>query len=371
MTALITVLAILVVLVCAAAIGVGTVVARRIVLPHPKRRVPVLGAGPDSVTVPAGPATTAPGVHRAYFGNRDARSVLLGPVRAAPSEGTVARPIIGGTAPTSEDSLVWSGYVPDDPAELGPYEEVVYSRRTGRQAWLLPGTATQPANADTWTIHVHGMHSERRAVLRGLSPALEQGMPALVVTYAGDHETPGPNLVTLGQNEWRDVDDAIDYALAHGAHKVILFGWSMGATAALLAATHGTHRAAIAGIVAICPVFDWPAAITAGVRAAHLPAVVAHAGVLILTTPILHQLAGLPRRLRRRDLRPALPPQLPILTVYSRGDEQAPSAVTEALAARHPALELVRFPAVPHGLEVNSDPGLYHLSASQFLRCRA
>ncbi|KQO64268.1 alpha/beta hydrolase family protein [Curtobacterium sp. Leaf261] len=364
MTPLVRVLTGAAIAVAGAYVGIGVVIARRVVLPRPKRRVTVTSADPDAITLPADAATTAPGIHRAYFGPNGEANVLLGQAAPVPDTDTVRRPILGGRTPMAGDGLILTGYVPDRPTDLGsPFEDITYSSRTGHAAWYFPGDHT-----DLWTIHVHGMHSERRAVLRGLPPVLDEGLPALVLTYSGDHESSGPERVTLGQDEAHDVDDAISYALAHGAQRVVLFGWSMGATAAVFAASHGTHTSAIAGIVTVCPVFDWQQTITAGVRAAHLPAILSSAGVLVLTAPLLHWLGGLPRALDRQRLRPELPADLPMLVIYSRGDEQAPPATTEALAAQSDAVTLVRFQNVPHGFELNSDPDGYLARVRQFLR---
>jgi uncharacterized protein len=203
--------------VAGAYVAVGVVIARRIVLPRPKRRVAVTSVDPDAITLPADATTTAPGIHRGHFGPNGEANVLLGQAAPGPETDTVRRPILGGRTPMAGDRLILTGYVPDRPTDLGsPFENITHSGRTGHTAWYFPGDRTD--------LCIHGMHSERRAVLRGLPPVLDEGLPAIVLTYSGDHESHGPDRVALGQEESHDVDDAISYALAHGAQRVVLFG---------------------------------------------------------------------------------------------------------------------------------------------------
>lgn len=79
-------------------------------------------------------------------------------------------------------------------------------------------------------IFVHGHGTDRGEGLRILPTIVEQGFPSLVMTYRNDAEAPeSPDgLYHLGQTEWRDLEAAADYALAHGAEDLILVGYSMG-----------------------------------------------------------------------------------------------------------------------------------------------
>src|SRR5262249_23704830 len=63
--------------------------------------------------------------------------------------------------------------------------------------------------------------------------------------------------------EWRDVAFAIDYARAHGATGVVLYGWSMGGAMALTALRRmpPDDSALVRGVVLDSPVLSWNAVI--------------------------------------------------------------------------------------------------------------
>ena len=60
------------------------------------------------------------------------------------------------------------------------------------------------------------------------------------------------------------MESAVSYAVARGAGRIILSGWSMGGTIALLTAERSAHRDRIVGVVLVGPVTSWRKAITAG-----------------------------------------------------------------------------------------------------------
>ncbi|WP_157432115.1 alpha/beta hydrolase [Agromyces italicus] len=94
------------------------------------------------------------------------------------------------------------------------------------------------------------------------------------MTYRKDGEGPttGSGRSTLGATEVDDVRAAVEYALAHGASRVIRFGWSMGATIALQLAADPELRGIVPGLVLESPVLDWVSTIKANCKRSSLPA---------------------------------------------------------------------------------------------------
>ncbi len=99
------------------------------------------------------------------------------------------------------------------PDELGPMPD-----------WLIPG------RGHTWAIVAHGINGTPQEGLH-LAPALRHaGLPAMLITYRGDLGAPASpdGFHHMGLTEWRDLQAAARHALAHGARRLILIGFSMG-----------------------------------------------------------------------------------------------------------------------------------------------
>ena len=109
------------------------------------------------------------------------------------------------TASSSATTPRSSGWT-SRPSELGDLE-----------AWFVPGTGS------TWIVGVHGVGSERPEFLRLLNEISDLDYPMLMVTYRNDADAPSTDgsLVLFGQDEWRDVQAAVDYALAKDARAVL------------------------------------------------------------------------------------------------------------------------------------------------------
>ncbi|WP_340562508.1 alpha/beta hydrolase family protein [Streptomyces sp. GSL17-111] len=128
------------------------------------------------------------------------------------------------------------------PGELGPLP-----------AWHLPGPR------ETWVIAVHGLGTSRDHPLVVLPLLHRMQFPVLSVGYRGDPGAPAPRdgANHFGDAEWRDLDAALRYAVGRGAARIVLIGWSTGATMALYAAARSALRAHVAGMVLDSPVLDW------------------------------------------------------------------------------------------------------------------
>jgi len=349
----------------AAATAAGVVVAKKALHPRPKRTVTVVAVDSASITVPSDEQTRCPGEYRVYF-HGGQHSILVGDV--LDDDGRhVRRTILGEPeiVPAAEDKLVWSGYLLDTPALVSSSFEDVAITADGdtRKAWYFP-----VAGATTWAIHVHGIHSGRQAILRAVPDTLSAGMSSLVIGYRGDVEDDRGLPATFGTDEWRDLDAAMRYAVDHGAERLVLVGWSMGATIALHAAARSTLRNRIDAMILVCPALDWFAALRAGVAKAGFPGLLGSLGALALTIPGLARFAGLRRAIPRRWMRPTPPAGLPILLIHSSGDRDVPLEVSRRFAAKpDAAATLVEIAPCPHGMELNREPELFHGSIARFL----
>lgn len=233
------------------------------------------------------------------------------------------------------------------PGELGPLP-----------AWLVPGDRA------TWVIAVHGLGTTREHPLNVVEFLRRQELPVLLLAYRGDDGAPpSPDgLGHLGDSEWRDLDAAIRFALRSGARRVILHGWSTGATMALHAAAHSPLRERVGGIVLDSPVLDWEFTLKALASARRTP------GPLL---PLAVRAAQGRTGIHGDRLQEAIDPRalkVPTLVFHGPDDTLAPWGPSRELAARRPELITLHTVAqAPHASMWNADPSRYEEALRRFL----
>lgn len=265
----------------------------------------------------------------------------------------------------------WSGIYFSSPEDAGlEASNVDIPTNAGpAPAWLI---RSRDGSSTTWAIHIHGLGSPRAGTLRGVQVAAETGVTSLVVTYRNDGEGPttGSGRSTLGATEVDDVRAAVHYALTHGASRVILFGWSMGAAIALQLAADPGLRSIVAGLVLESPVLDWVSTIKSNCVRSGLPAWAGALAVPWLDNQQLSRITGLGAAvgLRRFDWITRAPElAAPTLILHGSADTSASIGVATRLRDRRPDLvQLERFDA-DHTMTWNSDPGRWRASVTNVL----
>jgi pimeloyl-ACP methyl ester carboxylesterase len=136
-----------------------------------------------------------------------------------------------GEAPAAgEPARLDSWYYPKDPSSLGiAFADVLVPGPLGDYpAWFIEGSGS------TWVIFTHGRGADPREGLRQLSVAESFGYPTLMISYRNDEGAPQTDgIVRFGQEEWPDLEAAVQYALDNGATDVILTGASTGGAISL------------------------------------------------------------------------------------------------------------------------------------------
>ncbi|MGW2639663.1 alpha/beta hydrolase [Streptomyces sp. NPDC001348] len=291
---------------------------------------------------------------------------VLGPVleAAAPSPDTVVRRLERVTRGTLEPGdQVWltpNLYVGDPGAALGlDHTDVDVPGELGAlPAWFVP------AVRDTWVIAVHGLGTTRELPMNVMGFLHGLRLPVLAVSCRGDLGAPRPpdGLNHLGETEWRDVDAAIRYAVRHGARRVVLHGWSTGATMALRAALHSATRDRVCGLVLDSPVLSWEATLRALAGARRTPDF-----LLPLAVRAAQGRLGLRAEHAAGSADPARL-SVPTLLIHGPDDVVAPWEFSRRLAARRAdrvTLHTVR--DAPHGAMWNADPKGYEETVRRFL----
>lgn len=346
--------------------------ARQVVVPKTTRKedLPILRVfhGADGalwVKLPASPQTSAPGRYSIWFANGTGHACVGSVVASDPDAGTVTRVVERVDAGDLRGATagIWSGYVFSKPDQLGlPYTDVEIPVEGGvAPAWRFePAEAAAKSNA--WAIHIHGMGGKRAGALRGVPVALRCGYTSLVVSFRNDGEAP-PSIdgrYTLGQFEWRDVEAAVQFAVANGATEIVLFGWSLGGAIALRLADLSVHSDHLVGLILDAPVMDWQTTLTANAGASGLLRCIATLGLRMLQSPTMRFVTGLqdPINFAQMDwLKRAGEIRTPTLVLHALGDPSTPFQVSQHTAGLRPdILRLVPFDAVGHSHEWNEDP---------------
>lgn len=224
-------------------------------------------------------------------------------------------------------------------------------------AWFVP------AARDTWVITVHGLGTTRELPLNIMAFLHDNRFPVLDLGYRGDLGAPrSPDgLGHLGDSEWRDLDTAIRYAVRHGAQRVVLHGWSTGASMALHAAANSALRDRISGLVLDSPVLDRETTLRNLAAARRIPAPL---------LPLAVRAAQGRTGLRDGGRLPAAADsvRVPTLIFHGPDDTLAPWQPSRELAAARPELiTLHTVPHAPHTAMWNVGPARYEEALRRFL----
>jgi uncharacterized protein len=301
-----------------------------------------------------------PGVHGLeWLGGR----AVVGPILSE-GEDTVTRrlrEVDGYLAPEMEvafNPTVWSG---DPTTALGiPSTTVSVRGELGAMpAWLVPGRER------TWAIVVHGINSTPQTGLR-VVPALHRaGLPTLLITYREDlGAPPSPDgFHHMGLTEWRDLGAAARYALAHGAERLVLVGYSMGGAIVAQFMQRSPLAPRVAGLVLDAPALDWQEILSFNATKMGFPSFLSKPVEWAIGARIDADWESLDASRHPEDF------QLPILLFHGTEDEIVPISTSDEFAAELPRwVTYFRVPEAGHTEEWNVDPGLYDRRLGKFLR---
>jgi pimeloyl-ACP methyl ester carboxylesterase len=231
-------------------------------------KVDIKAVSPGRVVLGRNEATSRPGYYGLVW---QAGHAIVGPIL---SEGpdTVSRrlgDVRGYLEPGLDagfDSSVYAG----NPRETRglPFKSVSVPDELGPMpAWLIP------ARGKTWAIVVHGINDDRQVGLR-IAPVLHRaGLPTLLISYRDDLGAPNSpdDHHHQGETEWRDLAAAARYALAHGARRLILDGYSMGGTLITQFMEKSPLANRVAALVLDAPALDWKAILAFNAERMGLP----------------------------------------------------------------------------------------------------
>jgi uncharacterized protein len=233
------------------------------------------------------------------------------------------------------------------PDELGPMP-----------AWMIPGRSR------TWAIVVHGINGDPQAGLR-IAPALHRaGLPTLLIDYREDLGAPSSpdGLHHMGLSEWRDLEAAARYALAHGARRLLLVGYSMGGAIVARFMERSPLAPHVAGLLLDAPALDWKSILEFNATQMGLPSFLALPVEWAIDARVDPGWGSLDALQHPEDF------HLPILLFHGTEDKLVPISTSDSFARELPRwVTYYRVPEAGHTESWNVDPKSYERRLTAFL----
>lgn len=245
-----------------------------------------------------------------------------------------------------------------------PFEEVVFNSRgdgLNLKGWFIP------AQGSTKTvIFAHGYRKNRlQDDVPGLpitQALVAEGYNVLMFDFRNSGESEG-NLTSIGQYEVQDLLGAVDFIKSQPekAQQIVLLGFSMGASTAILA---GAREPAVTAVIADSPFADlqtyldknlsvWTELPSFPFNQAFFMVVPYLTGLRTETVSPVNEIKNMGDR--------------PLLLIHGEGDEDIPIENSEMLQKTYPKAELLRVPGAKHVKNYATDPQLYLSAVTHFL----
>lgn len=252
-----------------------------------------------------------------------------------------------------------------NPQSVGlPFEEVAFNSRgdgLNLKGWLIPA----PGSTKT-VILAHGYRKNRlQNDVPGLSIAqalVADHCNVLMFDFRNSGESEG-QLTSVGQYEVQDLLGAVDYIKSKPdiSQQIILMGFSMGASTAILA---GSREPAVTAVIADSPFADLKTYLDKNLSVwTELPSVPFNQAFFLVVPPLtgLNMDAVSPvKEVQNLGNRP-------LLLIHGEGDEDIPIENSEQLQGVYPQAQLLRIPGAKHVKNYETDPQLYLSTVTTFL----
>ncbi|MFN2319422.1 MAG: alpha/beta hydrolase [Dermatophilaceae bacterium] len=327
-----------------ASLGAASYFARRVLSPDgegPTDHV-VYAVDSDAVTLSRTEESEVPGRYGLWDEDRAAH-LRMGDIHEL-TDTTVTRGLLGVdfgefVAGPARFNQYYYAQSPEEALGLSTRTVTIQAEIGDLPAWLVPATG----GGDRWAVLVHGRGALRLECVRAVRALHEAGLTVLIPAYRNDTDAPRglDGRYTLGLSEWRDVDDAIRYAVRRGARTVTLGGWSMGGAICMQVLAQSDLAARVTGVFLDCPVLDWGDVLRHHARTNNLPTPIALLARVVMGSESARWLAGVSESVdvARTDwVHRAEELTHPMLVMHSVADDFVPIGPSRAVAAARPDL---------------------------------
>lgn len=219
----------------------------------------------------------------------------------------------------------------------------------------------------TWVLLLHGKRAARPRMPPYSYPVLPvaaaAGCACFQVSYRNDVGAPeGDGLHWYGLREWEDLESAVRYAMAQGAQRFVLVGYSMGGAIAMSFLYRSELARRVVGLILDAPVLDLREVIDFGIGNRGVPHTLISPGLWLTRVRLGFHWSELDY------LKGASTLSTPILLFHGDRDRTVPIRTSDRLAKLRPdLLTYVRVEGAAHAQSWNVDPPAYERAVRTFL----
>lgn len=319
----------------------------------------VNGLGPGRVVLTRSTDTLRPGIYGLEW--KGGHAIVEGVVGSDGHTVTRALRAVSGNLVVGTKVVLDSAVYAGNPRQaLGMrFSNVAVPDELGSMpAWLVPG------RTHTWALVVHGINGDRENNLRIVPTLHRAGLPTMLITYREDVGAPrSPDgFHHMGLTEWRDLEAAARYALAHGAQHLVLIGYSMGGAIVTQFMERSPLARDVIGMVLDAPALSWTKILEFNAKEIGFPSF----GALPVEWAIGLRIDANWKQLEALDHTASF--HLPTLLFHGLEDKTVPITLSDEFAKKLPGwVTYYRAPHAGHVESWNVNSGIYDRRLAAFL----
>ena len=321
--------------------------------------------GKTYLRLPINPDTESYGKQSLFWNSRKGHAV----VRRSDDDSTTDRRFIVqenyGEEITATSGAWLSGWLGDKPEHFGYSPDDLVTLGNGTRAIQVL------AETDRWVIHIHGRKAGYAETLRNFRQFSNLGFSQLAISHETDPKPEGLGRTKsqLGAQEWTQVENAVEHAIANGATRIVLFGWSLGGMLVNQFLDRSKSTSVIAGVIFDSPLLDYRGTLQLQAGRAGLDRSIVTKSMKLITSSLIIRLLGF-KNVAISNLSALDRPvhaQLPTLLFHSSNDGYISMTGVYRYRELNPLTRLVEIQGARHCRLFNEDQEKYQKSIAEFV----